>query len=284
MPLRKWKKIKGSFIWENNMKENEFKPHLPSDKQYLQSIANSIKSREILEEIHFEYLNDVLRVLGINIDPYKYITLEKTDSKMIDKIIDRSFNAVFSAEFNGEVKKSVMRTWSYLAENDELDNADLIFVFGGAGLNRVKAAVLLYKEGCAGKIMFTGMRASYMNDFSVSEAEFYKKEAIKLGVGEKDIIIETKAKNTPENVLFSKKILKEMNFLPKTVILVSSQFHIKRAYLTFKSVVDWSPRLIRYSVEPFSFNGVDFYKTKKGWSYMFYEYLKIYYARLLKHI
>jgi uncharacterized SAM-binding protein YcdF (DUF218 family) len=156
-------------------------------------------------------------------------------------------------------------------------------VFGGAGLNRVVGAVKLYNEGYANKIMFSGQRASYMPDVEITEAEYYKQEAIKMGIPERDIIIEMEAKNTPENVVNSIKILKKMNFIPQTVILISSEFHMLRGYLTFKAVADQHPKLIKYSVEPLSCNRDNFYKVKQGWSYMFYEYIKIYYSRLLKH-
>ena len=261
-----------------------YKPHLPSDKKYLQTIAGSISAKGPLEAIHFEYLNEVLDELGFKQNPYDYVSLEHNmDNQKIDQLIAESFAIVSQQELSKEAMEKVFRAWDYLAESDPLEKADLIFVFGGAGLNRVKGAVKLYEQGYAPKMMFSGQKASYMPDVELSEAEYYEQEAIKLGIPKEDIILETKAKNTPENAVYSMDILRVKNFLPKVVILVSSQFHMRRGYLTFKAVADWQPKLIKYSVEPASCNRNNFYTIKEGWSYLFYEYIKIYYSRLLKH-
>ncbi|MFA5047754.1 MAG: YdcF family protein [Patescibacteria group bacterium] len=263
---------------------DNYKPHLPSDKKYLQTIAGSISAKGPLEEIHFEYLNEALGALGITQNPYDYVSLEHNmDNQKIDQLIAESFAIVSQQKLSEEVMNKVLKAWDYLAQSDQLEKADLIFVFGGAKLNRVRGAVRLYKEGYADKIMFSGQKASYMPDVELSEAEYYEQEAIKLGVPKEAIILETRAKNTPENVLYSADVLKAKNFLPKTIILVSSQYHMRRGYLTFKAVADWHPKLIKYSVAMDLCNRDDFYKIKEGWSYLFYEYIKIYYSRLLRH-
>jgi uncharacterized SAM-binding protein YcdF (DUF218 family) len=123
-----------------------------------------------------------------------------------------------------------------------------------------------------------------MGDSDLSEAELYQNEAIKMEVPKQDIIVETEAINTPENAVNSIKLLREMGPLPEKLILVSSKFHMLRCFLTFRAAsLDWEPELIRCSFDLDDFNKEDFYKKKEAWQYVFNEYIKIYYSRLLGH-
>jgi hypothetical protein len=49
-----------------------------------------------------------------------------------------------------------------------------------------------------------------------------------------NIIFETKSKNTYENAKFTKEILKNLNLKDKNIALVTSSWHIKRAYSAFR--------------------------------------------------
>ena len=65
------------------------------------------------------------------------------------------------------------------------------------------------------------------------EAEIFRDIAIEMGVPSDRIIVETKATNTGENVLFSYKILSSRNLIPSSIILVQMPFMERRVYATF---------------------------------------------------
>lgn len=56
---------------------------------------------------------------------------------------------------------------------------------------------------------------------------------MEMGVPSDRIIMESKATNTGENVLFSYEVLSSRNLIPSSVILVQMPFMERRAYATF---------------------------------------------------
>lgn len=118
-------------------------------------------------------------------------------------------------------------------------NADAIVVFaGGVGESgqagqgyeeRIHYAVELYKSGYAKRlIVSSGFRSTF------SEPYIMQALAVSLGVPKDAIILETKAANTYQNILFSVKILNGNNW--KKILLVSSPYHMRRASLVFHKI------------------------------------------------
>jgi uncharacterized SAM-binding protein YcdF (DUF218 family) len=70
--------------------------------------------------------------------------------------------------------------------------------------------------------------------FALREAEVMKAVAMANGVPAEAIVLEERASNTYENVAFTNRILAEQNW--KTIALVSSPYHMRRALLTWKKV------------------------------------------------
>src|SRR5262245_14221034 len=116
--------------------------------------------------------------------------------------------------------------------------ADAIVVFGGgvgesgqAGggyQERVVAAVDLYHAGYARAIVFSsGFR------FVMREAEVMRDLAIANGVPPEAVLLEDRASNTHENVQFSDAILRKHGW--RTILLVSSPYHMRRALLTWRA-------------------------------------------------
>jgi uncharacterized SAM-binding protein YcdF (DUF218 family) len=119
------------------------------------------------------------------------------------------------------------------------EKADCIVVFaGGVGESgkagqgyeeRVEYAAKLYSQGYADHLIFS---SGYMYVFK--EPLIMKALAISLGVPEEAIILEDKAKNTYENVNFTKKILASKGW--NKILLVSSPYHMQRVSLVIKKV------------------------------------------------
>lgn len=117
----------------------------------------------------------------------------------------------------------------YLAPQDNLQKSDTIIVLsGGETKNRTLEGVKLYKENWAPKIIFSGAA----KEGDVSNALAMEKIALEEGVNKSDLILEEQSKTTSENASFCSKIIKNHSF--KKIILVTSPYHQRRAYNSFK--------------------------------------------------
>ena len=120
-----------------------------------------------------------------------------------------------------------------------VSHADAIVVFaggvgesgaaGGGYQERVKQAVALYHQGTARWLIFS---SGFV--YAFQEAQIMKELAVANGVPPSAIILETRAANTYENVVFVRRILDARNW--RRVALVSSPYHMRRATLTAKRV------------------------------------------------
>ncbi len=261
------------------MTDHHPRPNLSSDEAYLAKVKGLIKSQEPLEELHFEYLTEVFKELGITKDVYESVssTFVPEQTRVI---IDEAFELVKSKILDDELIKRLYKLWDYLAESDPLGKADLIYVFGGISELAVLESIRLKKENYAPKILFSGKQGSYMKDTNdFSEAEKYSQLAVEKGVSQDDILLEKESVNTVENVVNSSKLLHTIGYLPKTIIAVSLPYHMKRASLTLRAGMDISFKLIRHSGCSAKYSRETYFEDKNGWSYVCNEYVKLYMAR-----
>ena len=77
-----------------------------------------------------------------------------------------------------------------------------------------------------GTLLFSGAPTP---DFTDSMAHEMARTAVALGVPRAAILVEPRSANTYENLLFSRKILREKGMLSGTVVLVVSAFQMPRA-------------------------------------------------------
>ena len=140
---------------------------------------------------------------------------------------------------------------SLLFTGIEDDNkiGDCIFVAGSSSAVRYRLpkAVELYKQGRAGKILFSGGVKWLENEFS--EAMTLKKEAITLGVPERDILIEDRSLHTLENVIASLLVLDRAFHLHniERLLVVTTSYHMRRLHLTLKT---YMPTWIKFTLCP----------------------------------
>jgi hypothetical protein len=259
-----------------------YKPHIPTDKKYISDVGELIKN-ENREDIDFDILNKIFNFLNITDNLFEEVNLENLNPDSLKEKIKRAFTLINSNEVDTDLLNALYKAWDYLSETDSLEKADLIFVFGGTNTHRVNEAVRLYKEEYSPYILFTGQKASYMKDSDISEAEYYAEIAIGQGVPESALILEHKAKNTPENVVNSYKILKERNMIPSKVIIITLPYHMRRSYYTFKAGAIGNPTIIRDIIPSSKYTRENYYKSEEGFSYICFEFIKIYGGRLMGH-
>ncbi|MEE9164929.1 MAG: YdcF family protein [Nitrospinota bacterium] len=122
-----------------------------------------------------------------------------------------------------------------LIKSDPLSKADIIIVLAGEQGERVQYGVELYKQGYADKILFSGGSiVDFPGGEKITWAGLMKDYATLLGVPENAIILQDESRSTQEDALFSSRLLQDQNFY--SVILVTSPYHSRRAYLMFKQV------------------------------------------------
>lgn len=120
-------------------------------------------------------------------------------------------------------------------------NADVIIVLGARSykdgnynpclVSRVAHGVELHKKGFAQKIIMTGGNDREDN---VNEAETMRKIAVELKIASESILLEKKATSTYENLVFSKKIMKDNSL--QNAIIVTEPYHSYRAGFTAKKL------------------------------------------------
>ncbi|WP_449538359.1 YdcF family protein [Ferdinandcohnia sp. Marseille-Q9671] len=132
---------------------------------------------------------------------------------------------------------------------DDYANGDCILVVGSskAVQYRLPKAVELYKQSRASKLLLSGGVQWEGSDFS--EADSMKREAISLGIPEKDILIEDQSLHTLENVLASLFVLNREFHLYKIkrILVVTTSYHMKRLHLTLQT---YMPNWITYTLCP----------------------------------
>jgi uncharacterized SAM-binding protein YcdF (DUF218 family) len=99
--------------------------------------------------------------------------------------------------------------------------------------DRLWQALRLYKDGYIRNILISGGDTGILNKSSLLEIDIAQKFLLYNGVKPEHIIIERQSQNTHENALFCSKIL-ESEFPDKDILLITSAFHMRRAYMCFK--------------------------------------------------
>lgn len=120
----------------------------------------------------------------------------------------------------------------YLSPQDSTSPSDaIVVVSGGQTQTRAKHGIELYNKDLAPKIIFSGAAL----DDGPSNAKEMAALARRSGVPDDAIEIDEDAKTTYQNAVNTKRILEESE--GKSIILVTSPYHQRRAYITFKKVL-----------------------------------------------
>lgn len=95
----------------------------------------------------------------------------------------------------------------------------------------------LYHRGMMPLIVFTGATSRTTRDrMPRGEAEHYRERAMELGVPADAILVEPRARNTGENIRYSRALLEERRVTVSSVLLVSKPYEERRAYATARKL------------------------------------------------
>ncbi|MEA1910025.1 MAG: YdcF family protein [Patescibacteria group bacterium] len=142
----------------------------------------------------------------------------------------------------------------FLSPQNALEKSDAIVVIsGGETRQRVEEAVKLFEEEYAPAVIMSGAA----RDEGPSNAEAMKRIAVNLGVPDDKILVEEDSTNTVANAKLVRAIIEE-NKLTK-IILVTSPYHQRRAYIAFSKALSGLPvKIINHS-------STDSVWRKNGW-------------------
>ena len=157
----------------------------------------------------------------------------------------------------------------------EPKESDLIFVFGSAINARVDKAIELYRAGIASKIMTTGLGSNYSKQ-TMSEGRLQADYAISEGIPAEAIIVEECSITTSDNVKRSFDMWQDMDWKPTRVTLVTSEFHLLRAYADMYKFADYDIEIYTASPMPTDdLNEINWIKSEFGRRVILNEYAKL---------
>ncbi len=157
----------------------------------------------------------------------------------------------------------------HLIVRDPLAKADVILVLAGDDNGeRTAAGIELYKQGYAGHLLMSGGPLAW----HLTAAAWMKKQAVEAEVPAAAILTEDRSRSTIENAQFSLPLLEARGF--RSVILVTSPYHTRRAALVFKKL--YRPRGIGVTVYPVprsEFQPHDWWLRHEDTGYVVWEYV-----------
>jgi DUF218 domain len=119
--------------------------------------------------------------------------------------------------------------------------AEVIIALGTNDLRVAEFASDLFHQGFGGWLLCTGGIAHKADllatPWTKSEAEMYSDIAVERGVPRAQIILETQATNTAENVRFSRQLLAKNAIKPRNIVIAVKPFMQRRVWATL--AVEW---------------------------------------------
>lgn len=155
---------------------------------------------------------------------------------------------------------------------EEIPQVDLILALTG-GQGRIKEAFHLLRKEKAPKLLVSGLDAGVtlgnileVNGVSRAEQEFFNKR----------VWLDYESRNTLQNMRFSKSYLREHSV--RTLILVTSTYHQRRAHKILEKVLNeeprWETKIIDFPVESPNFPRQAWIASPISWYIVFQEYIK----------
>ncbi|MFF5039725.1 YdcF family protein [Streptomyces nigra] len=129
------------------------------------------------------------------------------------------------------------RLWDYHQMGHTLQPCSVAIGLGSHDLGVAETAVDLYKRGMAPLLVFTGSTSPTTRErMPRGEAVHYRERAFELGVPDSAILVEPRARNTGENIRFSRELLEGAGVDVSSVLLISKPYEERRAYATARKL------------------------------------------------
>ncbi|MEU8666062.1 YdcF family protein [Streptomyces anulatus] len=129
------------------------------------------------------------------------------------------------------------RIWNYHQMSHTLQPCSVAIGLGSHDLGVADTSVDLYKRGMVPLLLFTGATSpTTRKRMPRGEAVHYRERALELGVPSAAVLVEPRARNTGENIRFSREVLEEKGVEVTSVLLISKPYEERRAYATARKL------------------------------------------------
>ncbi|WP_306311611.1 YdcF family protein [Streptomyces hydrogenans] len=129
------------------------------------------------------------------------------------------------------------RLWDFQQMGHEVRPCSVGIGLGSHDLGVADVVVGLYRQGMFPLMVFTGATSRTTEGrMPKGEAEHYRERALGLGVPASAILIEPRARNTGENIRFSRSVLDDHGVPISSILLVSKPYEERRAYATARKL------------------------------------------------
>ena len=130
-----------------------------------------------------------------------------------------------------DIKKQVEVLLKYLFINKEIEKADAILGLGSIDYKVAEKCAELYKKGYGKYIIFTGNCGKETEGIiNQTEGENFRDVAVKIGVPEDKIYLEKQATTTWENYIYVRRVMRDNNLNPKSMVVVQKPYAERRSY------------------------------------------------------
>ncbi|HVQ44229.1 MAG TPA: YdcF family protein [Candidatus Saccharimonadia bacterium] len=161
----------------------------------------------------------------------------------------------------------------YLSPQDPLAKADaVVAISGGETKTRTAEAIKLYQDGYAAHLIFSG---AALDPNSPSNAKTMGATARDAGVPSAAIALDELANNTRENANGVAAIIRDKHL--HSIILVTSPYHQRRAYLEFRRALGQDFVIINHSSYDGEWRRSHWWATPTSRSLTFAELQKVLY-------
>jgi len=149
---------------------------------------------------------------------------------------------------------------TFLVINEPPQKADVIIVLSGDKGGRLQRGIELYRQAYAPYLLFTS-----------SATGLEKSQAMAEGVPEQAFILDRQAQNTYQNAVYSKALMQQYGL--HSAIVVSSDYHMRRASLIFAHVFKGTGTVLTYvSVKDPDFHPMRWWTSRQTILHMCWEY------------
>lgn len=127
--------------------------------------------------------------------------------------------------------------WDYHQMHHEPRPCSVAVGLGSHDLGVADTAAELYRRGLVPLIVFTGATSRTTRDrMPRGEAVHYRERALELGVPDGAVLTEPRARDTGENIRFSRAVIEEAGIDVSSVLLISKPYEERRAYATARKL------------------------------------------------
>jgi DUF218 domain len=266
----------------NNNNQRQNNTQLPTAKELLDILA----MESARHAVRFDFISRNTELFAAHhhistmagsddgwIDAYADMDLDQ----IVDKVNSNHSQITAFIKNNNDTNQNLYKAlYAALVPDDDQAKSEALFVFGAMTNARIEKAVELYQGDIAPKIIISGRSPYYIHDMR-PEASRMAEFAAEHGVPGRDVVIEESSITLPDNVKRSIDLLEQMDWRPKSLTIIATNFVLTRATMEWYKFCPWDIVINPVAARPQSskFTQDGWYKDDDSIALVLNEYAKI---------